>query len=245
MLEMIDVHTYYGDSHVLHGISLKVGEASVVGLLGRNGAGKTTTIHSIMNLTPPREGIVRFKGVDIQGIQPYEVARMGVGLVPQGRRIFPSLTVRENISIAERTRNKSRTEGRWDLDKVCSFFPLLKERINTPANRLSGGELQMLAIARALVGNPDLMLMDEPSEGLAPLLVEEIGYIIKQLKTEGGFSILLVEQNFRMAIELVDYVYVISKGSVVYEGKPQELRGNEEVKTRYLAIPKSGSMYST
>ena len=236
MLEMVDVHTYYGDSHILHGISLKVGEASVVGLLGRNGAGKTTTIHSIMGLTPPRQGKVRFKGVDISGSPPYKIARMGMGLVPQGRRIFPSLSTKENINIAKRTRKESRNEQGWDLDRVCSFFPLLKERINTPANRLSGGELQMLAIARALVGNPDLMLMDEPSEGLAPLLVQEIGHIIKQLKTEGGFSILLVEQNFRMAIELTDYVYVLSKGSVVYEGKPEELRDNEEIKTRYIAM---------
>ena len=236
MLEMVDVHTYYGDSHILHGVSLEVGKASVVGLLGRNGVGKTTTLHSIMGLTPPRQGKVRFKGVDISGSPPYKIARMGMGLVPQGRRIFPSLSTKENITIAERTRNKSRNGQGWDLDRVCSFFPLLKERINTPANRLSGGELQMLAIARALVGNPDLMLMDEPSEGLAPLLVQEIEHIIKQLKTEGGFSILLVEQNFRMAIELTDYVYVLSKGSVIYEGKPEELRDNEEVKTRYLAM---------
>lgn len=236
MLEVIDMHTYYGNSHVLHGISLAVSKGSVVTLFGRNGMGKTTIINSIIGFVPPRQGIVRFKMLDITGNPPYKIARMGMSLVPQGRRIFPSLTVKENINLAERVHTKYHHERAWNMDRVCSFFPLLNERINAPADRLSGGERQMLAIARALVSNPDLMLMDEPSEGLAPILVREIGEIIKGLKTERSLSILLVEQNFRLGIGVADYVYVINKGSVVYEGEPQELKNNEEIQTRYLAV---------
>lgn len=232
MLKLVDVHTYYGDSHVLHGVSLEVPEASVVAVLGRNGMGKTTTIHSIIGFTPPRQGKVSFKGADIAGLEPYKIARMGIGLVPQGRRIFPSLTVRENLIIATRTHRKQY----WDLDRVFSLFPRLKERVNSRGNNLSGGELQMLAIARGLMANPELLLMDEPSEGLAPLIVQDIGHIIQQLKQEEGFSILLVEQNFRLAIEVADYVYIISKGKVVYESKPEQLKDNDEVKAEHLGV---------
>ena len=234
MLQLVDVHSYYGESYVLQGVSLEVKEGSVVALLGRNGMGKTTTIRSIIGFTPPRRGVVRFKGKDITNLQSYQIAQMGMGLVPQGRHIFPSLSVEENLTIGATTRGK--TEA-WTLDTVYSRFPILRERANLSGNRLSGGEQQLLAISRALMTNPDLLLMDEPSEGLAPLIVQEIDHIIGQLK-KSGFSILLVEQNFPMALAVADYVYIISKGVIVYESKPEELRDNEEVKAKYLGVAK-------
>lgn len=234
MLELLDVHTYYGDSHILQGLSLEVAAGSVVALLGRNGVGKTTTIRSIIGFTPPRRGTVRFKGTDITGARPHRIVQLGIGLVPQGRRIFPSLTVKENLAIAARS-GGGLGHG-WDLSRVLSAFPLLAERLNVPGSALSGGELQMLAIARALMGNPELMLMDEASEGLAPLVLREIGRIIQQLKSDEGLSILLVEQNLRLALEVADYVYVMSKGKVVYESTPGELRDNEEIKAKYLGV---------
>jgi len=232
MLELIDVHTYYGESYVLQGISLEVKKGSAVALLGRNGMGKTTTIRSIIGFTPPRRGVIRFKGKEITGLQPHQVSQMGIGLVPQGRRIFPSLSVKENLLMAARGERKAEA---WTLDKVYSLFPILKERTNYKGNLLSGGEQQMLTIARALMTNPDLLLMDEPSEGLAPIIVQEVGRIISQLK-QSGFSILLVEQNLSMALGLADYVYIISKGVIVYESKPQELRANEKIKAKYLGV---------
>lgn len=232
MLEVADIHTYYGESYVLQGISLEVKEGSVVALLGRNGMGKTTTIRSIMGFTPPRRGAVRFKGKDITGLQPYQIAQMGIGLIPQGRFPFPSLSVEENLTMAARTRGKAEA---WSLDRVYPLFPILKERAKYKGNLLSGGEQQMLTIARALMTNPDLLLMDEPSEGLAPLIVQEVGRIISQLK-QSGFSILLVEQNLPMALSVADYVYLISKGVIVYQSTPEELRGNEEAKTKYLGV---------
>ena len=230
MLMLSDVHTYYGESYVLRGISMSVGEGTVVALLGRNGMGKTTTIRSITGVTPPRSGVVRFKGKDITHLKPYEIAKTGIGLIPQGRRIFPSLSVKENLTMAARMRGKA--DG-WSLNLVYSHFPLLKERENLKGSLLSGGEQQMLAIGRALMTNPDLLLMDEPSEGLAPLIVRNIGSIIKTLKEE-GLSILLVEQNLPMALGVADYAYIISKGIIVYESTPHELEANEEIKAKYL-----------
>jgi len=234
LLKLLDVHTYYGESYVLQGISLEVKQGSVVALLGRNGMGKTTTIRSIIGFTPPRRGAVLFKGKDITCLNSYQIAQMGMGLVPQGRQVFPSLSVEENLTMAATTRRK--TEA-WTLDTVYSHFPILKERAKLSGNRLSGGEQQMLVIGRALMTNPDLLLMDEPSEGLAPIIVQDIGNIIRQLK-ESGLSILLVEQNLPMALALVDYIYVISKGAIVYESTPKELEGNEEVKSKYLGVAK-------
>ena len=231
MLEVVDIHTYYGESYILQGISLEVKEGSVVALLGRNGMGKTTTIRSIMGFTPPRRGVVRFKGKKISGLEPYQIARMGLALVPQGRGIFPSLSVKENLTIAARDGSKGEA---WTLDRVYSLFPILKERAKLYANLLSGGEQQMLSIARALMTNPDFLLMDEPSEGLAPLIVQEISRVIDQLR--GSFPVLLAEQNLSMALGLADYVYIISKGTVVYESTPQELRDNEEVKSKHLGV---------
>lgn len=236
MLELVNVHTYYGDSHVLHGISLKVGEGSVVALLGRNGMGKTTAIRSIIGLTPPRQGTIHFKGKDITHLQTYKIAKMGIGLIPQGRFIFPSLSVKENLTMAARGQEKTGKEA-WSLDKVYSAFPILKERAGLRGTLLSGGEQQMLTICRALMTNPDLLLMDEPSEGLAPIIVKEISRIIGQLK-ESGFSILLVEQNLPMALAVADYVYVISKGEIVHESTSEELRNNVEITNTYIGISK-------
>ncbi len=230
MLELVDVHTYYGESYVLHGISMAVQQGSVVALLGRNGMGKTTTIRSIIGFTPPRSGRVGFEEKDITRLKPHEIAQMGIGLIPQGRNIFQSLSVKENLTVAARSRN--RAEG-WSLDRVYSQFPILGERANLKGNLLSGGEQQMLAIGRALMTNPTLLLMDEPSEGLAPLMVRNIGSIISQLKDE-GLSILLVEQNLQMALRVADYAFIISKGEIVYKSSSDELEVNEEVKAKYL-----------
>lgn len=230
MLELLDIHTYYGESHVLHGISMTVQQGSVVALLGRNGMGKTTAIRSIIGFTPPREGQIRFKKRDITKLKPYHIAKMGIGLVPQGRNIFPSLSVKENLTMAARQGSKN---GEWSLDRVYAQFPILKERSKLKGNLLSGGEQQMLAVGRALMTNPDLLLMDEPSEGLAPLVVHDIGFIIVRLKRE-GLSILLVEQNLPMGLGVSDHVLIISKGQIVYESSPAQLRENEEVKVKYL-----------
>ena len=234
MLELVDIHTYYGETHVLHGMSLEVKDGSVVALLGRNGMGKTTTIRSIIGFTPPRQGSIRFKDKDITSLPSYQIARMGIGLIPQGRRIFPSLSVRENLTMAARDMGKPEA---WTLDRVYSQFPCLKERINLKGALLSGGEQQMLTISRTLMTNPDLLLMDEPSEGLAPILVREVSHIVGQLK-ESGFSILLVEQNLPMALAVADYIYIVSKGAIVYESTPGELAKNEEVKNTYLGVSK-------
>jgi branched-chain amino acid transport system ATP-binding protein len=232
MLQLVDVQTYYGESFVLQGVTLEVRKDSVAALLGRNGMGKTTTIRSIIGFSPPRRGVIRFKDREITHLEPYRIARLGIGLVPQGRQIFASLSVEENLTMSARTMGKS---GAWSLDTVYSSFPVLKERARYRGNALSGGEQQMLAIGRALMTNPDLLLMDEPSEGLAPIMVKEIARIIHQLK-DSGFSILLVEQNLPMALGVADYVYVMSKGVVVHQCTPAELKGNEEVKAKYIGI---------
>lgn len=232
MLKIVDIHTFYEESHILHGISLEVGEGSVVALLGRNGMGKTTTIRSIIGFTPPRSGEVWFKGKEVSHLPPHKICQMGLGLVPQGRRIFPSLTVKENLTIGARP--SKRSDG-WSLERVYSLFPILKERANNRGNLLSGGEQQMLCIARALLTNPDFLLMDEPSEGLAPLLVQEVGNIISQLKSE-GLSILLTEQNLTLALSVSDYVYILSKGEIVYQSTSEELMNNKEAQVAHLAV---------
>jgi branched-chain amino acid transport system ATP-binding protein len=228
MLELTNVHTYYGESYILHGISLNVKRASIAALLGPNGMGKTTTVRSIIGFTPPRSGMVQFKGSRIEGLPSYKICQMGMALVPQGRRIFPSLSVEENLVIGERGMG-------WSLERAYSFFPILKERAKQKGNLLSGGEQQMLCIARALLTNPDFLLMDEPSEGLAPLLVQEIGDIIAQLKSH-GLSILLVEQNLPLALRVSDYVYILNKGIIVYQSTVEELSNNEEAKIKYLGV---------
>jgi len=228
-LEVEAIHTYYGESHVLHGISLRVEGGEVLAILGRNGMGKTTLVRSIVGFTPPREGRVRYKDTDITRLPPFRMVALGMALVPQGRRVFPSLSVRENLEVARRG------TGRWSLEQVYALFPRLRERAANRANKLSGGEQQMLAIGRALMSNPDLLLMDEPTEGLAPLLVREVGRVIAELK-RSGLSILLVEQNLALALSVADRVHVLSRGQIVHSGTPAELMGNDEVKTRYLGV---------
>jgi branched-chain amino acid transport system ATP-binding protein len=231
ILDVQDIHTYYGDAYVLQGLSLTLEQGQILGLLGRNGVGKTTLVNSIVGFTPPRRGKVVFKGVDITGISSFEAVRSGMGLVPQGRRVFPTLTVEENLAVAGRHGER---HG-WNLDRVYALFPRLAERRNQRARTLSGGEQQMLAIGRGLMTNPDCLIMDEPSEGLAPIVIRGVWDAIARLKQE-GLSILLVEQNASLALKLVDYVHVISKGRVVYSALPQELQANDEIKSSYLGI---------
>ena len=231
ILEVQDIHTYYGDAYVLQGLSLQLEQGQILGLLGRNGVGKTTLVNSIVGFNPPRRGKVIFKGEDVTNEASFQTVRKGMGLVPQGRRVFPTLSVEENLLVAERNVDR---HG-WSLDRVYALFPRLQERRNQRAKTLSGGEQQMLAIGRALMTNPDCLIMDEPSEGLAPIIIQGVWEAIGKLKTE-GLSILLVEQNANLALKLVDYVHVMSKGQVVYSAKPEELRANEQIKLSYLGI---------
>jgi branched-chain amino acid transport system ATP-binding protein len=231
ILEVQDLHTYYGDAYVLQGLSLALENGQIVGLLGRNGVGKTTLVNSIVGFVPPRRGRVLFKGDDITGRSSFDIIRGGMGLVPQGRRVFPTLSVEENLKVAESGNGR---RG-WNLARVYGLFPRLKERRDQRARTLSGGEQQMLAIGRGLMTNPDCLIMDEPSEGLAPIIIQGVWEAIGMLKGE-GLSILLVEQNAALALKLVDTVHVMSKGRVVYSGAPQELWADAEVKSSYLGI---------
>jgi branched-chain amino acid transport system ATP-binding protein len=228
MLDVDGVHTYYGESHILHGVSLRVRAGEAVAILGRNGVGKTTLIRTIVGFTPPREGQVRLDGRPIHRWPPYRIARAGLGLVPQGRRIFAPLSVTENLLLGARP-------GTWTDGRVYDMFPRLRERAAQGGGTLSGGEQEMLAIGRALMTNARLLLLDEPSEGLAPIIVREIGRTFVRLKEE-GLSILLVEQNVPLALRVADRVYVMSKGQIVYHGTPNELDASEEVKRRFLGI---------
>ena len=231
LLEVVDIHTYYGDAYVLQGLSLKLNRGQILGLLGRNGVGKTTLVSSIMGFTPPRRGRIVFDGIEISAMSSFATVRRGIGLVPQGRRVFPTLTVAENLLVARR---KAERHG-WNLERVYALFPRLAERRHQCARTLSGGEQQMLAIGRGLMTNPDCLIMDEPSEGLAPIIIEGLWEAIATLKAE-GLSILLVEQNAALAIRLVDYVHVISKGRVVHSSSPQELWADDAVKSSFLGI---------
>jgi len=234
MLQVKDIHTFYGLSHVLFGVSLEVRQGEVVCLLGRNGAGKTTTIRSIIGLTPPRQGQIIFQGEEITGRPAFQIARRGISWVPDNRRIFPDLTVAENLEIAERSTGVP--PGRaWDRAKVFTLFPALEKILGRRGGYLSGGEQQMLSIARALLGNPALLLLDEPTEGLAPLIVQELEEQILRLK-QGGISILLAEQNIKSALKLADRCYVMDRGRIRYHGTVDELRQNEEVRSRYLLV---------
>ena len=229
MLTVTDVHTFYGESHVLQGLTLKVEQGTVTAVLGRNGVGKTTMCRTLVGLTPARSGLVEVNGVDITHLPPHRIHALGVALVPQGRRLFASLTVREHLAIA-------RGGQGWDVPKVLSAFPRLAERQNNRGTELSGGEQQMLAIARALVAGPGLLIMDEPTEGLAPMLIAEVGAIIRRLRDE-GVSILLAEQNAAFAVKVSDFVHVLSKGRVVHSSDPVRLWENEEIKTQFLGVP--------
>ncbi len=229
ILEIKSIDTYYGLGHILHGLSLRIEEGEVVALLGRNGAGKTTTLRSVTGLTPPRAGEVRYKGRDIARLDTHRISRLGIALVPETRDIFSYLTVKENLAIARRN------GSRWQMDAVLGRFPNLKERMNHKGRELSGGEQQMLAIARALLTGPDLLLLDEPSQGLAPLVVDAVMGTIRTLKQE-HVSMLLVEQNTEMALQLADRVYVIDHGTVVFEGTPARLRADTQVTATYLGV---------
>jgi branched-chain amino acid transport system ATP-binding protein len=229
MLELQEIHTYYSKSHILHGIDLRVAAGEVVTLLGRNGAGKTTTLRSIMGLTPPRAGKVCFQGIPLTGKKPYQINRLGLGYVPENRLIFTELTVLENLTIAQRPGHP------WTVDKIFETFPVLAARRSNRGLALSGGEQQMLAIARALVGGPRLILLDEPSEGLAPLIVEAIRDLILELKRE-GVTLLLAEQNLELCLAVADRHYIIDQGVIRFQGTTQELRANRRVQEAYLGV---------
>jgi branched-chain amino acid transport system ATP-binding protein len=231
ILQVEDIHTYYGDAYVLQGLSLELGAGQILGLLGRNGVGKTTLVNSIVGFNRPRRGRIVFKGADITRLSSFETIRNGMGLVPQGRRVFPSLSVEENLRVAAANSGANT----WTLPRVYELFPRLAERRRQRAKTLSGGEQQMLAIARGLMTNPDCLIMDEPSEGLAPIIIQSVWQVVAKLKQQ-GLSILLVEQNAALALQLVDYVHVMSKGRVVYSGTPRELWADDGVKSRYLGI---------
>jgi branched-chain amino acid transport system ATP-binding protein len=232
MLEVEHIHSFYGLSHILFGVSLSIESGKVVCLLGRNGAGKSTTLKSIIGIVPPRKGSIRFKGVEIAGKQPFMLVRMGIGYVPDDRRIFADLTVEDNLEIAER---KAAGVQMWDKDRVFELFPVLKNIASRSGGCLSGGEQKMLAIARALMGNPELLLLDEPTEGLAPLLVRAIEEQVSALKTT-GLTVLLAEQNVKTTLKLSDHGYIIDDGKIRYQGSVEELKDNEEVRKRYLLI---------
>jgi branched-chain amino acid transport system ATP-binding protein len=231
MLELDNIQVYYGDSHILHGVSLSVRRGEVVCLLGRNGAGKTTTILSVMGYLQPRLGRIRYNDRDIAGLPPYAVARLGFGFVPQERGIFPSLTLRENLTVFARAGGT----GYWTLQRVFALFPALRTRELNLGFQLSGGEQQMLSIARALMLNPTLLLLDEPSEGLAPMIVQQIIEVLARLRTE-GLAILLVEQNLRAALAVGDRHHVMNKGEICFTGTSAELEGNVFVLRNYLSV---------
>jgi len=234
LLEIRDLHTYYEESHILQGISLEIDQGEDVCLLGRNGVGKSTTLKSIIGWVPPHTGEILFKGQNIFGMPPYHIANLGLGYVPEDRRIFPRLTVRENLIIGAKTGQKVMGNG-WSVQKIYDWFPALKSRDSQKGAHLSGGEQQMLTIARALMGNPEVILLDEPTEGLAPLIVKTVEQVIRDINQQ-EVAILLVEQNMRVALRLASRFYVMSKGRIVFHGTAQELREADEVRRKYLEV---------
>jgi branched-chain amino acid transport system ATP-binding protein len=233
LLQAENIHTYYGLSQVLFDVSLEIDKGEVVVLLGRNGAGKTTTMISIMGLNPPKKGKVSYKGQEITGMNPYKVARLGIGFVPEDRRIFPDLTVEANLDVGRM--NVQRKSNPWTLERVYQIFPVLERFAKRRGGTLSGGEQQMLTIARTLMGNPEVILLDEPSEGLAPLVVRMLGEFIDVLKKE-GVTVLLSEQNVKFALKHSDRAYIVDKGTIKYQGTIAQLEKDEEIKKQYLAV---------
>jgi len=231
MLAVKDIHTYYGESYVIQGVSLELEEGEILTLLGRNGAGKSTTLRSIMGLRPPRRGRIQYQGEDITHLKPFEIARLGIGMVPEDRRIFTTLTVDENLNLAV----QDQRTGRWDLETVRELFPILRERRGHKGIQLSGGEQQILAIARALMGNPKLLILDEPCEGLAPIIIKLIAETIANVSNE-GVTIFLVEQNVEMTLKIAHRHYVIDQGKIIYTGSNDELAGNQEIRDKYLSV---------
>jgi len=245
LLEVDEIHTYYGDSYVLQGLSLTASEGKIVAILGRNGMGKTTLIRSIFGLTPPRMGSIRFRGGLISGLAPYQIAKLGMALVPQGRRIFKNLSVAENLSLpssflALGSRIKAR-DSLWNDASVLAEFPQLKDRLKNGGSEISGGEQQMLAIGRALIANPHLILMDEPSEGLSPLFVKHVGTIMTRVK-QLGHAVVVVEQNLSLALSVADFVYIIAAGRFVFQGTPSELRTRPDILNEHLGVSGSKSI---
>ncbi len=232
-LSLTNVHTFYGDSHILHGVTFALQPGDVLALLGRNGAGKTTCISTIIGFLKPRDGEIRLFGETIDGLSPERISHLGIGLVPQGRRIFPSLNVRENLVVAQQRQRT--TDKPWNIDRIYHMFPRLRERRGQIAGTLSGGELQMLAIGRALMGNPRVLLLDEPSEGLAPLIVAEVGRTIRRLKEEGQ-SIILVEQNLQLALDVADQAVILNTGRCVFAGTATDILNNDELIAQNLGV---------
>ncbi len=231
MLEVREIHTYYGDSHVLQGVSFEVNKGEVVCLLGRNGAGKTTTMRSVMGVVPPREGKITFLGEETTGLPPYRMVKKGMAYVPEDRRVFPDLTVEENLEVAYIA---ARREGRWNVEVILELFPMLNRLRNRKAGHLSGGEQQLMVIARALMANPAMLILDEPCEGLAPIIVEELEGVIMEIRQE--VTILLAEQNAPFALRVSHRGYVIEKGRIKFHGTTKELMENQEIQSRYLAL---------
>ncbi len=231
MLEVDELHAFYGKSHILRGVTFRVGEGEIVSLLGRNGAGRSTTIKALMGEVPPA-GTIRFKGARIDGLKPHQIARRGLGYVPENRDIFPTLTVRENLLLGMKS---SKPSGRWTMEDMFGLFPILRERGNAPGGVLSGGEQQMLTICRTLMGDPDLIMVDEPTEGLAPMLVELVRGLLETIAAR-GVAILLIEQKLTIALDISQRLYVMGQGRIVFEGTPADLRANAAVRKEWLEV---------
>ena len=231
MLEVRDLHAYYGKSHILHGVNLRMGEGEIVSMLGRNGVGRSTTIKSIMGQVAAT-GSIQFKGKELVGHKAYEIAHMGIGYVPENRDIFPTLTVRQNLILGEKN---AKTNPRWNMEDMYNLFPRLRERADTPAGVLSGGEQQMLTLCRTLMGDPDLIMVDEPTEGLSPQMVENVAKLLTEIKSR-GVAILLVEQKLTIALSISERLYVMGHGKIVFEGSPQALKDNQAIRKEWLEV---------
>ncbi len=231
LLEVADLHAYYGKSHILYGVNLRIGEGEIVSLLGRNGVGRSTTIKTIMGAVPP-QGSIRFRGAEIAGMKPHDIARLGLGYVPETRDIFPGLSVKNNLLLGQKPGQK---QGRWSLEAVYAMFPRLEERAETPAGVLSGGEQQMLTMCRTLMGDPDLIMIDEPTEGLSPMMVEHVGNLLCEIARR-GVSILLVEQKLTIALKISQRLYVMGHGAIVFEGAPADLAANTAIRKEWLEV---------